>query len=170
MGTFREVAMRCTQEQFDAIEPKLRDLKIWSITPFTDCNYLVNNVGGETKTISNVMNHAKGDHNREVHEEWNERIFLEACGIEVETLQEKEQRLLKELEAVRKNIEDSKVKVGDWCKFWDDDESRFIVGKFERVVDKENYSYYVHGVGWFKNCMKITDSALLLSLHRLFKH
>ena len=31
-----------------------------------------------------------------------------------ETLQEKEQRLLKELEEVRKEIEDSKIKVGDW--------------------------------------------------------
>lgn len=31
-----------------------------------------------------------------------------------ETLQEKEQRLLKELEKVRKEIEDSKIKKGDW--------------------------------------------------------
>jgi len=161
--------MRCTQEQFDAIEPKLRDLKIWYITPFTDCNYLVNNVGGETKTISNVMNHAKGDHNREVHEEWNEEIFLEACGIEVETLQEKEQRLLKELEEVQQQIEEeNKPKIGDICKVWDNDKTTFLVGRLECVAETEIYPYYVYGVT-FKNCEKITDSVLLENLNRLFK-
>lgn len=86
-----------------------------------------------------------------------------------ETLQEKEQRLLKELEEVRKEIEDSKVKVGDWCKFWDSDESRFIIGKLERVYEAKNYPYFVHSKS-FKNCMKITDSTLLGSLNRLFKN
>lgn len=205
--TFTPVAMKCTPEQFDTIKPKLKGLRIGFLSSFTDFIYLVNNFGGRVKSINNVMPHAKGDFDREVYEIWNEEIFLKACGIEVETfqdlndknmvdlmgysvlvdneeqarklqeiaieqgfnwrygnekirhleeksfqfgfggdkvityyssknhyqdhfitktahfndlfkqeaLQEKEQRLLKELEEVRKEIEDSKIKVGDWA-------------------------------------------------------
>ena len=114
METFTPIAMKCTQEQFYAIEPKLIGLKIIALDSFTDCNYLVNNLGKREKLISNITPNSKGYYNRKVYEYWNEEIFLKACGIEVETLQEKEQRLLTELEEVRKEIEENKIKVNDW--------------------------------------------------------
>ena len=50
METFIPIAMKCTQEQFDAVRPKLRGLKIEDIKSLTDCNYLVNNLGGGSKS------------------------------------------------------------------------------------------------------------------------
>ena len=90
METFTPIAMKCTEEQFEAIRPKLIGLKITDMSPLSDYNYLVNNLWGELKLISNIPDHSKGSHNRKVYEEWNEETFLKACGIEVETLQEKE--------------------------------------------------------------------------------
>lgn len=115
MKGFTPIAMKCTQEQFDAVKPKLKGLEIGDIKPFTDCKYLVNNLGGESKVISNFRDYAKICFDREVHEEWNEEVFLKACGIEAETLQEKEQRLLNELNEVKQQIEEeNKIKVDDW--------------------------------------------------------
>lgn len=165
MSNFRPIAMRCTKEQFDAIKPKLTNL-LRSITGFTKYTYLTNNLNGKNYDVSNTHECNKREYNREVYEEWNEEIFLKACGIEVETLQEKEQRLLKELEEVRKEIEDSKIKVGDWCKFWDGDEDKFLISKLQENI----YNSYLASNKHFLNCEKITDSALLLSLNKLFKN
>lgn len=163
--------MRCTQEQFNAIKPKLRGLMIERIDYFTVYNYLVNNLIGKTKIISNVMNHSKGDYNREVHEEWNERIFLQACGIIPCTIQDRLANLEKEIKEVKASIEEeNKPKIGDICKFWDDDKSIFIVGKLESVKETELYPYCIHGVGFnigFKNCEKITDENFLKSFNDL---
>lgn len=83
---FTKIAMRCTQEQFDAIKPKLKGVSIGPVSSFTNCNYLVNNYSeGKSKTISNVIPYHKENFNREVHEYWNEEIFLKACGIKIET-------------------------------------------------------------------------------------
>lgn len=113
-SNFTPIAMRCTQEQFEDIKPKLKGFDFRSISKFNVCNYLINNLNGNINMISNISESHKMKHNRVVHEEWDEEVFLKACGIEAETLQEKEQRLLKELEVVRKEIEDSKIKIGDW--------------------------------------------------------
>ena len=51
-----------------------------------------------------------------------------------ETLQEKEKRLLKELEEVRKEIEESKIKVGDWV--WSNF-SKCYYKKTSRISDLE---------------------------------
>lgn len=156
--------MRCTQEQFNAIKPKLTNLQ--SITMFTGKTYLTNNLSGEKGFISNVAERCKRDHNREVHEEWNERIFLEACGLIPCTIQDRLANLENELKEVKALIEEeNKPKIGDICKFWDDDKSRFIVGKLE-VVETGSYPYYVHGT-IFKNCEKITNENLLKTFNNL---
>lgn len=82
----RPIAMKCTHEQFDAVKTKLKDFnyEIICIYDFERSSYLINNLGGDTKKISNVLNEDKKSHNRTVYETWNEKIFLEACGIEVE--------------------------------------------------------------------------------------
>lgn len=245
---FTLIAMKCTQEQFDAIKPKLTGLKVKNISSFSDCDYLVNNLAGERKLISNVTYHAKTDHNRVVHEEWNEDVFLKSCGIETEnleqnetlqpieeskgeqlrkeakkrgythdnfkclinrelkgledinewyyeeyedalytmpdgaggnvvyrngvwaefkeTLQEKEQRLLKELEEVRKEIEEqNKPKVGDWCKFWDNDTDEFVIGKYKNNI----FGIHISSGRTFLNCEKITNPQLIELLENEMK-
>lgn len=77
----RPIAMKCTQEQFDSIKELLSD--VYMLSEFTDCPYLVNNLSNDFGVISNVSVFGANDkeYNREVHEEWNAQIFLEACGI-----------------------------------------------------------------------------------------
>ena len=84
MAEFKPIAMRCTQEQFDAIKPKLGDIEIYNTNNFKDYPYLTNNYGGETKYIFNVKHSGRHDYNRTAFEEWNENTFLECCGVEVE--------------------------------------------------------------------------------------
>ncbi len=81
----KAIAMRCTQEQFDAVEPNLNknNLYIHKIDSFITHPYLVNNLHGEKGIISNACEKYKKDFNREVYEEWNEKVFLEACDIEI---------------------------------------------------------------------------------------
>jgi len=80
---FTPIAMRCNEEQFKAIEPKLKDaglkLNVWSLH---DCQYLVNNGMFDNKTICNYKKSDAGNKDRTVYETWNEEIFLNACGIE----------------------------------------------------------------------------------------
>ncbi len=84
MGTFKPIAMRCTQEQFDAIKPKLEKIEgviIGGIDSFDFMEYLVNNRGGDALDITNLCKNS--DFYREWHEEWDEDKFLEYCGVEV---------------------------------------------------------------------------------------
>jgi hypothetical protein len=81
----KAIAMKCTQEQFDAIKDKLVGMKINGIIGFKDCGYLVTNYGGE-EYISNLPKSFVMNNNREIHETWNEEIFLNACGIETERI------------------------------------------------------------------------------------
>ena len=74
--------MKCNQEQFEVIKPKLKGMRIGCISNFNEWNYLVNNEDGDPFVICNRGESGSKRYNREVHETWNERIFLEACGIE----------------------------------------------------------------------------------------
>lgn len=86
MGTFKPIAMRCTQEQFDAIRPKLEKIKgicHKQISGWTSKDYLVNNADGEELTLVNLSWWAKNCYGRTAFEEWDEDKFLEYCGVEV---------------------------------------------------------------------------------------
>lgn len=75
----RSIAMKCTQEQFDSIKVLLDNVVL--LDDFKDCPYIVNNLGGIFGVFSNVDKYMKNELDREVYEEWNAQIFLEACGI-----------------------------------------------------------------------------------------
>ena len=81
----KPIAMKCSQEQFDDINPKIIDtrLVIADINNFKTHNYLTNNIGGSSGRISNTLELYKEKYWREVHETWDEKVFLEACGIEL---------------------------------------------------------------------------------------
>lgn len=80
----RAISMRCNQEQWDSIKGKLVGLTIYVDSRFESFPFLVNNSGGDLCVINNFSSFYKRDRNREVHETWNEKVFLEACGIETE--------------------------------------------------------------------------------------
>ena len=78
--------MKCNQEQWDAIKGKLVGCRISDIEIFEQDYYLINNYASVRNSITNFWeNEAKGN-NRIVYETWNEKVFLEACGIETEKI------------------------------------------------------------------------------------
>jgi hypothetical protein len=83
MEKFKAIAMKCNQEQFEAIKPKLIN-NIKEMSGFKVCNYLTNNLGGKEMIVSNIHYADKERKNRTVYETWNEETFLRACGIEVD--------------------------------------------------------------------------------------
>jgi hypothetical protein len=83
---FTPIAMRCTQEQFEAIKPKFKNTK-WKVlsdimVDFKIDAYLVNNY--KKNKIVNIHEDCKGNRGRTVYETWDEATFLRACGIEVD--------------------------------------------------------------------------------------
>nr|WP_317632978.1 hypothetical protein [uncultured Flavobacterium sp.] len=86
-----------------------------------------------------------------------------------ETLQEKEQRLLKELEEVRKEIEENKIKVGDVCKFWNDNKNSFVIGVVQHVCENTKLKYETIFDCQFPNAEKITNTELIKLLEQEIK-
>ena len=86
MKEFKPIAMRCTEEQFETIKPKLEEIGEIHILKgaFKKYNYLTNNYSGTSLCFDFVDNDEdwEEDHKNNIHEEWNEEIFLNACGIE----------------------------------------------------------------------------------------
>lgn len=68
------IAMKCNQEQFDEIRPKLEKLgySIHCIDSFEKFPYLV----FKKALITNISNNIKSEDNRLVFETWNEPLFL----------------------------------------------------------------------------------------------
>jgi len=114
----RPIAMRCTQEQFDMIKPKLENVEDISSRFEFNC-YLVNNYRGIKHNISNSSNTGDMKLTREIHETWNERIFLEACGIKVDDVFEitKETILKYNMKDEFPSIFDVKLEDGKWYKY-----------------------------------------------------
>jgi len=82
----RPIAMRCNQEQFDKIKPKLEKngIVIKMMAEFC-CDsvkyYLINDFNEKLGTVTNVSNPSRKG--RAQYETWNEQLFLEACGIKI---------------------------------------------------------------------------------------
>lgn len=116
MEKFKPVYMKCTQEMFDIMRPKLESVGcvISLITSFNGCDYLVNNHDGIEKIVTNLNRGQMCDVKYNRNEVHTEAEFLSACGyVEEETLQEKEQRLIKELKEVQNAIKENEPKVGE---------------------------------------------------------
>jgi len=80
----KAIAMKCTQEQFDTVKDKLVRIEITSITDFNESNYLTN--GYKIGIITNLDKYYVSIWTENIHETWNEEIFLNACGIETERI------------------------------------------------------------------------------------
>jgi hypothetical protein len=81
--TMKPIAMKFSEEQFKKIKPILEknNLIIECIENFIFDNYLINNYRGELGVITNMNERNKNNNNRTCFEEWDEKIFLEYCGI-----------------------------------------------------------------------------------------
>lgn len=91
MKNIKPIAMKCTEEQFNAIRKILLDngLVIGYLSKFEEPVYLVNNLNGVHGYVCNLGDDSKNDHQRTVFEKWNQDTFLEYCGIKTEKQTEK---------------------------------------------------------------------------------
>jgi hypothetical protein len=84
---FKAIAMRCTEEQYKAIEPKLVGININSVNHFNLHPFLTNISGKDTEGINNISNSESFDcvwDNVRYYDKWDEELFLKCCGIETE--------------------------------------------------------------------------------------
>lgn len=76
-------------------------------------------------------------------------------------LQAQLENIKKEIERIEKLImEENKPKVGDWCKFLDDDKSKICVSKLRYINHGAKHKYHTHE-SYYKNCKKITNPELI---------
>lgn len=82
----KAIAMKCNKKQFKNIEPKLlkAGFLIENVDKFKTFLYLVNNYTGHNLISNASPNQHKLKEKYEIHETWNEKVFLEACGIETD--------------------------------------------------------------------------------------
>jgi len=134
----KSIAMLCNKEQFEAIKPKLKGIKIGCIYNFNKWNYLVNNEDGYSFVVCNTAKSGSKRYDREVHETWNERIFLNACGIEKKEHFEitKETIIKYKMKDEFPEVFNVKLEVGKWYK--NDQNAIFFTCN---VNDKKPYGY-----------------------------
>lgn len=73
------IAMKCNQEQYERIKPKLEKLGLREMGRWDNFNnypYLCNNYAGDMGDFRNTDERQKEHYNRLVFEEWNEDLFL----------------------------------------------------------------------------------------------
>ena len=76
-----KINMRCTQEQFEAIKPKLVGIDITDTRfDLNEYPYLTNDFRG--LGIGSRSKDMMGNDDSIIVETWDEQVFLEACGIE----------------------------------------------------------------------------------------
>ena len=79
-----KIAMKCNQEQWDSIKDKLVGCELVGVGNFVTYDYLINYRFGNKNHITNYTWLAVRGDDAEIHAEWNEQVFLKACGIETE--------------------------------------------------------------------------------------
>jgi hypothetical protein len=86
-GVFRPIAMLCSAKDFEEIKPILEtnNIHIIHISKFIKGDYLTNNLDNKNNNVSNIASFLKNDNNRAVFEKWNKDIFLEYCGIKIDS-------------------------------------------------------------------------------------
>jgi len=143
---FTPIAMKCNKEQFEAIKPKLKGIKIGCIYNFNKWNYLVNNEDGYSFIVCNTAKSGSKRYDREVHETWNERIFLNACGIEKKEHFEitKETIIKYKMKDEFPEVFDVKLEVGKWYKRPHNKALFFIAGDPE-ITPFEVYGFDMEG-------------------------
>lgn len=96
MKKFTPLAMKCSQKDWDSIKGRFKKKQINSITSFEKYDYLIN--FDDKKTISNIEKNSYWDNiwdkNPEIHETFNAKIFLNACGIDCDIYEITKEQIL----------------------------------------------------------------------------
>lgn len=135
---FTPIAMRCTEEQFKAIEPKLKEHNIKNkdvVFNLESYPYLTNFYSQEPYCLGSTKKSThRGEETRWL-ECWDEDIFLKACGIEVNTYTVSKEFILEGYNAAcstwKAKIEAQfpelfpKLEVGRWLK--DDTNQKWLM-------------------------------------------
>src|SRR3972149_5585946 len=108
----KAIAMKCNKEQFEAVRHHFCKK---SIQEFSEKDYLTNLFCGTENYIANVTMIIWG---KEIHETWNEKVFLEACGIEPTFAITKETILKYEMKDEFPSVFKKELVVGKWYKYF----------------------------------------------------
>lgn len=80
------------------------------------------------------------------------------------TYEQQLQEAKKQLDHYKKEIErlenESKPKINDVCKFWDNFESYFVIGILTEIDDSD-FPYNVGDSVWLKNAKKLTEQEVI---------
>ena len=88
----------------------------------------------------------------------------------METLEQQLQKAQLEVERLQKLIEEeSKIKVGDVCKFWNDNKNSFVIGVVQHVCENTKLKYETIFDCQFPNAEKITNTELIKLLEQEIK-
>ncbi len=131
---FIPTAMRCTEQQFEALKPKLitRWYEIARICDFAKFPFLVNNLGGVNNRFGNILLVDTFDYLRVIYQEWSEEIFLRNLGGEDVDVSERKINLEftgTETEAMKTTIKSLKAIV--------DTQKLAIATNFETIAIKD---------------------------------
>jgi len=110
----KAIAMKCNKEQFEAVKGKLEGMKfhsdLYSFFTHTKHYYLTNNYN-QKEEISSTLS---PECHKEIHETWNEKVFLEACGIEPIFTITKETIMKYEMKDEFPSVFKKEFEVGKW--------------------------------------------------------
>jgi len=152
----KAIAMKCSQRDWDSIKKYFIDTDIL-ITESEP--YLVNNYANEELKIMNLTSHCKDSNNRTVHETFNAKIFLNACGIETDVFEITKEQLLRlhrqgnhytkcELDYLFPDAFKKELIIGKWYKNKDTNSIIFSQGFY----NTGNYNGVVgYGIDMFEN-------------------
>lgn len=152
--------MRCNKKQYNKIKSKLKKFKI------TDCDfnfkrypYLTNNYGNPNSKDLGTHDSGMIRKGTEIHETWNEKIFLEACGVEVEetfTITKdqllelkngyKTEKLLEWFPSAFEPEKEEFVEAGKWYKYFPYNQSNFGIFYCTNLpeIDKDVIGYGIN--------------------------
>ena len=159
--SIRPISMKCTQENWDDVKPILEKnglqhykftagyswndfdpingLEYYAIDSFLDYSYITNKYHGVIGLISNILSDDKDLFGREVYEEWDKNVFLNACGI-TETVNQAS-------ECMSKAIEKETSFPEKWCIKVTEDNYHDL----KDWMYKNSINYVGFEVGWFRN-------------------
>lgn len=123
----KAIAMKCSQKDWDSIKDKLEG-KYEHIDSFDECKYLTNIFTGEKNCVSNISKTDKFGIRlcEEIHETFNAKIFLNACGIDCDVYEITKERILEI--ANWPNSVDKERRLKQW--FPDAFKKELIIGKW----------------------------------------
>lgn len=107
MKKFKPLAMKCSQKDWDSIKGRIPKKKINSVCNFEKYDYLTITEMGKVSNINRKGFEFIWDDLEEIHETFNAKIFLNACGIDCDVYEITKEQVLRIAE---RGISESKLR------------------------------------------------------------